>query len=138
MRHGGWWPDFVPRLFKRNDLISWNGTIHESPQIQGKVGYFQNPIEHFTARSISSMLLKTTKWAKAEAGLFYEADSSRVTVFKIIKGLLAEFSNRYVVKAGFLDGVRGLIQSIFQALHKSIILVYLWEMQNKPRLDFKS
>ncbi|MDP2632918.1 MAG: glycosyltransferase family 2 protein, partial [Candidatus Curtissbacteria bacterium] len=35
LRHGGWWPDYVPRLFKKEKLTGWQGRIHESPKVDG-------------------------------------------------------------------------------------------------------
>ena len=37
-KHGGWWPDYVPRLIKRDKLIKWQGKVHESPKIDGDFG----------------------------------------------------------------------------------------------------
>jgi len=138
LKHGGWWPDYVPRLFKKDQLIKWTGEVHESPQIHGNFGYINSPIDHLTARSMTKMFLKTTKWAKVEAKLYYKAGHPKVNVLRVIKVLLLEFTNRYLVKFGFLDGVIGLIESIFQSLHKSIILVYLWELQNKTLVTKKT
>ena len=130
LKHAGFWPDYVPRLFKKENLITWYGSIHESPQIKGTFGYLKTPIDHLTARSLNSMLEKSIKWAKIEAELFYKAHHPEVTAFKVIKVSLSEFVTRYFLKLGFLDGTVGLIQSIYQALHQAIVLTYLWEFQN--------
>ena len=133
LKHGGWWPDFVPRLFRKKDLISWEGKVHESPRIKGQIGYMGCPLTHYTARSIESMLLKTTKWAQTEAKLRYIAGQRKVTITSIVKGTVREFSSRYFIKFGALDGNVGLIQSMFQSLHQAIVLTYLWELQNKQK-----
>lgn len=138
LRHGGWWPDYVPKLFKKERLTEWLGAVHESPKIKGKFGYTNNPIEHYTARSISKMLYKTTKWAKIEADLRYNAGQPPVTALKVVKAMIFEFTNRYFIKLGALDGVVGLIQSIFQALHQAAVFTYLWELQNDTQGKYKS
>lgn len=137
LKHGGWWPDYVPRLFKKDNLISWHGLVHESPKIKGNFGYCENPIVHLTARNISAMLQKSIKWAKVEAQLFYESNYPDVTIFKIIKAGLGEFTRRYVLRLGFLDGSVGLIESLFQAIHQQIVLTYLWELQNSTVEKFQ-
>ena len=138
LKHGGWWPDYVPRLFKKDKFINWVGRVHESPKVQGEFGYLKTPIEHLTARNLSLMLKKTTGWAKVEAELFYKADHPPVTILKVVKALLSEFINRYLTKLGFLDGQVGLIEAIYQALHKSIVMTYLWEIQNNANRKFKT
>lgn len=129
-KHGGWWPDYVPRLFKAADLVAWEGEVHESPKIKDKIGYMHNPIIHYTARTISLMLTKTIKWAEIEANLRFQAGQKEVKIANIAKTMTFEFINRYFAKLGFLDGRFGLIQSLFQALHQAAVLTYLWEKQH--------
>lgn len=133
LKHGGWWPDYVPRLFRKKDLIGWQGEVHESPVINGKVGYVKNTISHLTARNIAKMLEKSIKWAKIEAKLYADNQHANVSTLKVLKATLSEFLNRYFFKLGLLDGIIGLIEAIFQSLHRAMILTYLWEMQNKTQ-----
>ncbi|HSX18654.1 MAG TPA: glycosyltransferase family 2 protein [Candidatus Saccharimonadales bacterium] len=135
--HGGWWPDYVPKLFKAADLEKWEGKVHESPKINGTYGYLKTPLVHKTARSMKAMLGKSTKWAKVEANLYYEAKSPKVTIPKVLKFSLFEFIKRYFIKLGILDGRVGLISSLYQAIHNVMILTYLWEMQNNTQEAFK-
>jgi len=130
LKHGGWWPDYSPRLFKKKDFIGWRGKIHETPHFKGRAFYFKDPLIHLTARNLNLMLNKSIKWAKVEAQLAFESNHSRVNQLKIIKAVNLDFFDRYILKLGFLDGVVGLIESIYQALHKAIVLTYLWELQN--------
>ena len=132
-KHGGWWPDYVPRLFKRSTLTGWHGAVHESPQIIGQYGYMSNPIIHLTARSLDQMLQKSIKWAKIEAKLHSKRRQSPVTIFKVIKYSTGQFFYRYIVKLGCLDGILGLINAIYQAIHGAIVMVYLWEIQNDTK-----
>jgi glycosyltransferase involved in cell wall biosynthesis len=131
IKHGGWWPDFAPRLFKKNDLIKWEGKIHESPLVKGQSANFKNALEHFTARTVTLMLNKSIRWAKIEAELYHKHNNPKVTILKVIKASSTEFIYRYIIKKAFLDGTIGLIESIFQALHKAMIFIYLWEIQNQ-------
>ena len=137
VRHGGWWPDFAPRLFKKVNLINWTGHVHESPQINGKFGYLDEPLIHLSGRSLNLMLAKSIKWAKIEADLFYKAGSHKVTAPKVAKAALSEFFRRYITKMGILDGTIGLIEAIYQGLHRAMVLTYLWEIQNNSAGKFK-
>ncbi len=80
----------------------------------------------------------TTRWAKIEAQLSFKANHPKVTTVKVIKAFLSEFTNRYVIKAGFLDGTVGLIEALFQGLHQCAKLTYLWELQNDNQKKFQS
>jgi len=131
VRHGGWWPDYAPRIFAKSKLEKWEGVVHESPVISGKIGYLKTPIEHLSARSMSQMFSKSINWAKIEADLFLKQGHRQVGIASILKLSAFEFIRRYIVKMGFLDGVVGLIEGIYQSLHQAMVLTYLWEAQNK-------
>lgn len=137
LKYGGWWPDYVPRLFKKSNLITWFGQIHESPKVKGTTGYFTSPLIHLTAPDISHMLTKTIKYAKIEANLHNIANHPKVNIPKVIYASLREFTRRYFLKLGFLDGTVGLIEAIFQAYHAAVVLVYLWELQNHTLEKYK-
>ena len=129
LAHTGFWPDYVPKLFKREKLVKWRGKVHESPEIEGSFGTLKTPLVHLTAESMGQMFKKSIKWAKIEAELSFQANHSQVTILKVVKAIFLEFITRFFVKKGFLDGTVGLIESIYQTLHKAMVLTYLWERQ---------
>lgn len=136
LKHGGWWPDYAPKLFKKSTLIGWHGQVHESPQVNGMFTYLSHPLTHLTARSLTLMLGKTIKWAKVEADLANKAGHPKVTILRVIWVSSKEFFQRYFIKLGLLDGFIGLVEAVYQALHKAVVLVYLWELQNNTREKF--
>ncbi len=138
LKHGGWWPDYVPRLFKRENFPGWQGAIHESPKVNGKAGRLNSPINHLTARSMDLMLTKSAKWAKLEAELYAKSNAPKVSQIKVLKFSLKEFVRRYFIKLGFLDGKVGFMAAAYQALHNAMILTYLWEIQNNTAEKFKN
>jgi len=48
--HGGWWPDYVLRLMRKDKLIGWEGELHEQPRIDGEVGKLKEAFLHFSHR----------------------------------------------------------------------------------------
>lgn len=133
IKYGGWWPDYVPRVFKKTQFVRWTGEVHESPEFKGKPGYFKTAITHITARSLNLMMEKSISWAKIEAKLNFENGAPPVSVLTIVRALISDFIKRYFIKAGALDGTIGLVQALYQALNRAIVLVYLWELQNDPK-----
>lgn len=137
LKHGGWWPDYVPKVFEKSKLLNWSGSIHESPHVSGDFGYLKHPLIHITAPNFNHMFIKTIKWAKIEAELNYQANSPKVNSAKVLFSFFKEFGKRYFIKLGFLDGKVGLIESLYQAYHRAIVLVYLWELQNNTFEKYK-
>lgn len=130
LKHGGFWPDYVHRLFHKDALVKWTGKLHESPTVKGEVSTLINPIKHYTARTIRGALAKSARWAPIEAKLLHQANVPQVTWWKLGKSFLQKFSGVYISKRGFLDGTQGFILAFVQATHQMSVLISLWELQH--------
>lgn len=128
---GGWWPDYVKRLFKKEKLKRWKGRLHEEPVFEGKLGHLKEPMIHIQPDSIEPMLEKSIKWSKIEAELLYEAGHPPATWWRILRMGMTTLFERLIRKQGFRDGTEGWIESIYQAFHTMIIYMQLWEMQQR-------
>ena len=133
-KHGGWWPDYQIRLFKKTTLKAWQGELHEQPIFDGNLGYLKNPLLHLTHRDIVSMMAKTAQWAPIEAKLRLEADHPAMSWWRFVKIVKVELLSRFL-KGGWRDGVEGVIEIFYQTFSLFITYVKLWEMQRKESLD---
>lgn len=128
MRYGGWWPDYVKRLFNRKSLICWEGDLHEEPIFKGEMGYLKNPLLHLKHDNLSDMVKKTNKWSEIEAKLLFEAGHPPMVWWRFMRIMFSELWLRLVVKRGFLDGVEGIVYAIYQMWSRFITYAKLWEM----------
>lgn len=131
MHHGGWWPDYVLRLIKKDALVSWKGKLHEQPEIKGKVGKLVNPLTHITHRSLSEMVTKTNEWSTIEAKLLFNSEHPKMVWWRFLSVAVREFWYRGIKEMGFLDGTVGVIEIIYQMFSKMITYAKLWELQKK-------
>jgi len=131
MRWGGWWPDFVVRLIKKDKLKGWKGELHEQPEIVGETCHLKEPLIHVSHRDLTEMVEKTNKWSEIEAKLLYDSGHPRMNVFRFFSAGFREVWYRGVVKLGFLDGTVGVIEIIYQTFSKLITYSKLWELQLK-------
>jgi glycosyltransferase involved in cell wall biosynthesis len=129
LKHGGWSPDYVKRLFKKKSLKQWVGELHEEPIFDGEMGHLKNPIIHLQPDTIEPALKKSIKWANIEAKLLYEANHPPVVWWRILRMGVTTLFDRLVKKQGFRDGTEGWIESFYQAFHTIIVYIMLWEMQ---------
>jgi len=137
MIHGGWWPDYVKRLFRKDALIKWEGDLHEEPVFNGQIGHLKNPIIHYKHNNLSEMVEKTNKWSEIEAKLLLESGHPLMSWWRFIRIMLTEAWFRIVVNRAFLDGTEGIIYAIYQVWSKFISYGKLWEMQ-KTRINTDS
>lgn len=131
MRHGGWYPDYQTRLIKKENLKHWQGIVHESPKIEGKIGKLVNCFIHLTHRSIKESFQKSVQWTRMEADILFGNNNSKVTIFTLIKVSLKEFIFRVFIKKGFLDGSVSWLEGMIQAFNKFLVYAQLWEKQQK-------
>jgi len=132
LKHGGFWPDYVHRLFHQPALVKWTGKLHESPTVKGDVGFLKTPIKHYTARTVKGAMAKSARWVTIEAQLFQQANVPKVVWWKPIKAFMQQFLQVFIFKHGWKDGTRGFILAYIQAFHQMSVLVRLWELQRKP------
>jgi glycosyltransferase involved in cell wall biosynthesis len=131
MHWGGWSPDCVLRLIKKDELIGWYGELHEQPKIKGIVGCLKNPLIHTSHRNLTDMVDKTNKWSEIEAELLYKSGHPKMNFFRFFSAGFREAWYRGILKLGFLDGTTGIIEIVYQAFSRLITYSKLWELQNK-------
>lgn len=127
--HGGWYPDFVKRLFRKRNLLRWKGHLHEEPVVEGELGFLKSPIIHLKHDSLSPMLTKTNKWSEIEATNLFNINHPHMVGWRFIRIMLTEFNYRVLLLRGFMDGSVGIIYSIYQTWSRFITYAKLWEMQ---------
>lgn len=125
------WPhsEEIIRLISKKQLSGWKGIVHESPQIDGRIGKLKGELLHFTHRNLDEMLDKTNEWSTVEAKLLFENNHPRISWWRLIRVFLTGFLNSYIRQKGFLIGSVGLIESYYQGFSMFITYIKLWEMQ---------
>lgn len=129
MKHGGWWPDYVMRLIRKDVLKGWKGKLHEQPEIKGETGKLKNPFTHITHRNLTEMVAKTNEWSEIEAKLMFEDDHPKMNILRFFTAMFREFWYRAIRKKGFLDGPIGIIEIIYQIFSRFVSYAKLWELQ---------
>lgn len=130
-KHGGQYPDYVKRLYKRIDLKNWIGNLHEEPVFEGEMGHLNNPMIHLKHETISEMIDKTNKWSEIEAKLMLDAKHPPMNIPRFVSAAIREFWKRIIIELAFLDGPKGFIYGMYQVFSKVVSYTKLWEMQLK-------
>lgn len=132
IRHSGWYPDYVVRLFRRNAGRFSDDQVHERVIVrEGSTGRLSTPMLHYSYRSDSDFLRKLDQYSSLGAQQAYAA-GKRSSLTKALTHALSAFIRSYVLKRGFLDGRAGLmvaITSAESAYHKYLKLMLLTEAE---------
>lgn len=111
MRHGGWWPDYVLRLFRRDRGKFSQVLVHEHVLLDGTIAKLQEPITHYSYISLEQLLNKINHYSSAGASQASSKNRQGGLGRALLRGGWA-FFRAYFIRAGFMDGTAGLIAAI--------------------------
>ena len=114
MRHGGWWPDHVTRLFRRGAARFSEARVHETVIVQGRTGRLRNHLVHYSFRTVEQVVAKMDGYSTAAAMAMAERGRSAGLGSAVLHGFFA-FFRTYVLRAGFLDGRLGFVLAVSNA-----------------------
>lgn len=114
MGHGGWYPDYVIRLFRRGCARFSDDIVHERLVVQGEVGTLSSPLHHETYRDLEEVLHKIDSYSTAGAIMAAKKGRRGSLPQALLHGIWA-FVRTYFVQLGLLDGAEGLMLAISNA-----------------------
>jgi len=106
VRHCGWSPDYVLRLFRRERGRFSDDKVHEHVDVRGRVGRLANPIDHDSITDLADAEDKIERYAAAAAAMLAARGKTSGLLKAHLRGLGA-FLRTYLWRAGFLDGRTG-------------------------------
>ncbi|MEY3523082.1 MAG: hypothetical protein RIT33_499 [Pseudomonadota bacterium] len=130
MKHSGWYPDYVDRLFKRGSAKFSDHLVHERLLPTGSSGKLNNHFLHYSYRDFSQVLKKVDVYSSAAAQQAFKQGKKGGLGEALIHGFWA-FFRTYVLRRGFLDGKHGLALAISNAATSYYKYLKLWQLQNK-------
>ncbi len=114
MRHSGWWPDHVTRLFRRGEARFSDDRVHERLIVSGAVGTLPEPLLHEAIRDLDEALAKMNAYSTAGALMQFERGRKASLAGAVWHGAWT-FFRTYVLRAGFLDGRAGFMLAVSNA-----------------------
>jgi glycosyltransferase involved in cell wall biosynthesis len=137
LKHGGLYPTWLLRLFKRHRVRIEERPLNEHVILDGEAGYLQNPFDHCDNQTLSHWILKHDRYSTLEAEEYLRErfgggyqDSIRTGFWGtqaqrkrwlrlhvwnrlplLLRPFLFFFRN-YILKRGFLDGEPGFIYHV--------------------------
>jgi glycosyltransferase involved in cell wall biosynthesis len=114
MRHSGWWPDYVTRLFRRGAARFSDDVVHEHVIPGGKTGTLRAPIMHETFADLDELLQKMNNYSSLAAQEMRHGGRKAGLAGAVLRGLWA-FIRTYLLRGGFLDGREGFMLAVATA-----------------------
>jgi glycosyltransferase involved in cell wall biosynthesis len=132
IRHAGWYPDYIVRLFKRDAGRFSADLVHESVKLNGSdCGKLKEAMLHYSYPDDETYLRKLQQYSTLGAQQAFARGKRSGLGSAILHGFTS-FVRVYVSRRGFLDGKAGLMVALSAAestYHKYFKLMLLTEAE---------
>jgi len=130
IKHCGWYPSRVMRLFRRSKGKFSESHVHEELLVNGQVGRLRNDLLHYTDPNLEHYFRKFNRYTSLAAQDLHSARRSfRLSQVLVRPGFM--FVKMYILRGGFLDGMQGLILCLVSSAYVFTKYAKLWELQKK-------
>ena len=117
IKHAGWWPDRIVRLFRKEAGRMTTAIVHESVEVQGIVGTLDAVIDHYTESRLSKIIQKIDKYSTLGAEAAFREGKISSTGGAFMRAFFT-FIQDYFFRLGILDGMPGLTLAVTDSVNK--------------------
>jgi len=128
IRHSGWYPGFVTRVFRRGEARYDEARVHEKLVCSGRRGRLRSALEHHTDDTLFHYIGKFNRYTSLAASEL-SAGARRFSVWQLVGKPPVFFLRMYFVRLGFLDGIHGLLLALLSASYVFVKYAKLWERE---------
>lgn len=130
IRHGGLYPDWQVRLFRRGRGRFVARDVHESVQVDGPIGRLAGHLVHRSYRDLSDFFERANRYSTLAAqDLLRRGRTARAR--ELLLRPVARFVSMYVARGGFLDGRKGLLLAALYAYYVFMRTAKVWEVTRR-------
>ena len=128
MRHSGWYPDRVMRLYQRRGFRYNSNLVHESLDAKGaQVIELSGDLLHLTCRDFSGFQQKQLAYATAWAQERHQK-GKKTSLTGIFGHTLGAFVKTLLLRGGVLDGKQGWLLAVVNAQYTFNKYTELWAL----------
>ncbi len=131
IRHCGWYPGYVVRLFRKGSACFNDTRVHERLEVRGTIGRCSGDLLHYTDETLAHYLVKFNRYTTLAAEDLAEKGKT-ASAYDLVVRPPWMFFRMVVLRGGILDGVHGLILSLLSSAYVFWKYAKLWE---KTRTD---
>jgi glycosyltransferase involved in cell wall biosynthesis len=117
IKHAGWWPDRIIRLFRKESGRMTTAIVHESVEVQGTVGALDVAIDHYTESRLGKIIQKIDKYSTLGAEAAFREGKKSSTGGAFMRAFFT-FVQDYFFRLGILDGMPGLTLAVTDSINK--------------------
>ncbi len=130
IRHGGLFPDWQIRLFRRDRGRFVDRDVHESVRVDGPVGRLRGHLLHTSYRDVADFFDRANRYSTLAADELVR-QGRRARARELVVRPLGRFIGMYLLQRGFLDGRKGLLLAALYAYYVFMRTAKVWEQTRR-------
>ncbi len=111
VRHGGWYPDHIARLYDKTQIAFSENLVHEGLTPGDRHGFLKSPLEHYSFRDMADYVERQNRYSSLSAEQNSSNGKEASWIDLVAKPPLA-FIKTYFLKQGFREGFLGFFLAI--------------------------
>ncbi len=132
IKHCGWYPGYVLRLFRKSTASFSQNRVHEGVHVRGSIGRTNHALLHYTDRVLDHYLEKFNRYTTLAAEELAQK-KKKTSVWAMIFRSIHTFVKMYFLKLGVLDGPKGLMLCLLSSGYVMCKYAKLLEIQLNNR-----
>jgi glycosyltransferase involved in cell wall biosynthesis len=132
IKHCGWYPGRIVRLFRPANAKFTTSKVHEELVVKGKVLDLAGDLYHFTDPDLKHYFTKFNKYTTLAAEEAVRKGKKASLLDLLIRPVWS-FKKMYFFKRGFLDGLHGFILCVVSAFYVFVKYAKIWEYYHQQR-----
>ncbi len=126
-----WQPDLKLRLVHKKNNPRWEGiNPHDELVAEGRKKELEGELLHYSYKNLKHHFEKTLYYSRISAETYFKM-GKKFNIFKLLFNPAFSFFRLYLLRLGFLDGIRGFIAAVSAYLTTFLKYSFLWEIQNR-------
>jgi glycosyltransferase involved in cell wall biosynthesis len=126
LEHGGEWPDYQLRLFRRDKARYEHRRVHARMVLEGPCGTLTTPLTHLPHQSLPAirrtLLGRYARWEAEQK----QADGARFSLLQLATRPAGAFLTRYILRSGYRDSWQGLLMATIWACY---VFISYWNLR---------
>jgi glycosyltransferase involved in cell wall biosynthesis len=134
IRHCGWYPSPVLRLFLKGAGRFTDALVHEEVVVEGPVGTLDGDLLHYSYDCLSDHVRKLDLYTSYDARMLARRQvrlTPLTAPWYLLAKPLAVFARKYLLQRGFREGRHGLVLSAMAAFVTFCNYAKLWELESR-------
>jgi (heptosyl)LPS beta-1,4-glucosyltransferase len=127
IKHSGWYPARIKRLFNKKKISFDEKEVHEGLIVEGEIGHLNYDLNHYTDPNIEHYFEKYNVYTTLAAKDLVNR-GKRATKSDLFLRPPFLFIKMYIFRLGFLDGLHGFVLALFSSSYVFMKYCKLWEL----------